>query len=178
MRPIPAKVRRRARKIKLLLLDVDGVMTDGGIVMNHKGEEIKRFDARDGHGIRLLITSGVQVGLLTGRSSRAVTHRARDLGIRMVYQKASNKMEAYQKIKKKTGLSDPEIAYVGDDIVDLPVLRRVGLAMTVNDADEGVKGTVDYVTKQRGGRGAVREVVELLLQAQGKWQELLKKYYE
>jgi 3-deoxy-D-manno-octulosonate 8-phosphate phosphatase (KDO 8-P phosphatase) len=101
-------------------------MTDGGIVMNHKGEEIKRFDVRDGHGIRLLMSSGIQVGLVTGRSSRVVTHRARDLGIRLVYQKAFNKLVAYQKIKAKTGLSDPEIAYVGDDIVDLPVLRRVG----------------------------------------------------
>jgi len=126
-------------------------MTDGGIVMNHQGEEIKRFDVRDGHGIRLLMSAGVQVGLVTGRSSRVVTHRARDLGIRMVYQKAFNKLEAYQKIKKKTGLSDPEIAYVGDDIVDLPILRRVGLAMAVKDAEESVRGKVDYVTKQRGG---------------------------
>jgi len=146
--------------------------------MNHEGEEIKRFDVRDGHGIRLLMSAGVQVGLVTGRSSRVVTHRARDLGIRMVYQKAFNKLEAYQKIKKKTGLSDPEIAYVGDDIVDLPILRRVGLAMAVKDAEESVRGKVDYVTKQRGGRGAVREVVELLLRAQGRWQKLVKKYYE
>ena len=178
MRPIPAKIRRRAQRIKLLLLDVDGVMTDGGIVMNHKGEEIKRFDVRDGHGIRLLMSAGIQVGLVTGRSSRVVTHRARDLGIRLVYQKAYNKLVAYQKIKTKTGLSDPEIAYVGDDIVDLPVLRRVGLAMAVKDAEENVKGAVHYVTKQRGGRGAVREVVELLLRAQGRWEGLLKKYYE
>jgi len=119
--------------------------------MNHDGEEIKRFDVRDGHGIRLLMSAGVQVGLVTGRTSRVVTHRARDLGIRMVYQKAFNKLEAYQKIKTKTGLSDPEIAYVGDDIVDLPILRRVGLAMAVKDAEESVRGKVDYVTKQRGG---------------------------
>jgi 3-deoxy-D-manno-octulosonate 8-phosphate phosphatase (KDO 8-P phosphatase) len=96
----------------------------------------------------------------------------------MVYQKAFNKLVAYQKIKTKTGLSDHEIAYVGDDIVDLPVLRRVGLAMAVKDAEENVKGTVHYVTKQRGGRGAVREVVELLLRAQGRWEKMLKKYYE
>ncbi len=146
--------------------------------MNHEGEEIKRFDVRDGHGIRLLMSAGVQVGLVTGRSSRVVTHRARDLGIRMVYQKAFNKLEAYQKIKAKTGLSDPEIAYVGDDIVDLPVLRRVGLAMAVKDAEESVRGKVDYVTQQSGGRGAVREVVELLLRAQGRGQKLVKKYYE
>ncbi len=178
MSPIPAKIRRRAQRIKLLLLDVDGVMTDGGIVMNHEGAEIKRFDVRDGHGIRLLISAGVQVGLVTGRTSRVVTHRARDLGIRMVYQKAFNTLEAYQQIKTKTGVSDPEIADVGDDIVDLPLLRRVGWAMAVKDAEESVRGTVDYVTKQRGGRGAVREVVELLLRAQGRLQRLVKKYYE
>ncbi len=153
-------------------------MTDGGIVMNHKGEEIKRFDVRDGHGIRLLIKAGVQVGLVTGRSSPVVTHRAKDLGIRMVYQKAYDKLQAYQKIKKKTGLTDREIAYVGDDIVDLPVLRRVGLAMAVKDADETVKHSVDYVTRQKGGRGAVREIVELLLRVQGRWEPLMEKYFE
>lgn len=178
MRPIPAKVRKGAQRIKLLLLDVDGVMTDGGIVMNHQGEEIKRFDVRDGHGIRLLIDAGVQVGLVTGRSSRVVTHRAKDLGIRIVYQKAFDKLQAYQEIKRKTGLSDGEIAYVGDDVVDLPVLRRVGLAMAVKDADENVRRRVDYVTGQKGGRGAVREIVELLLRAQGRWEPLIKKYFE
>ena len=178
MRPIPAKVRKGAQRIKLLLLDVDGVMTDGGIVMNHEGEEIKRFDVRDGHGIRLLISAGVQVGLVTGRYSQVVTHRAKDLGIRMVYQKAYDKLQAYQKIKKKTGLTDREIAYVGDDVVDLPVLRRVGLAMAVKDADETVKHNVDYVTRLKGGRGAVREIVELLLKAQGRWEPLIKKYFE
>ncbi len=153
-------------------------MTDGGIVMNHQGEEIKRFDVRDGHGIRLLIDAGVQVGLVTGRSSRVVTHRAKDLGIRIVYQKAFDKLQAYQEIKRKTGLSDGEIAYVGDDVVDLPVLRRVGLAMAVKDADENVRRRVDYVTGQKGGRGAVREIVELLLRAQGRWEPLIKKYFE
>ena len=178
MKRIPAEIRRKARRIKLLLLDVDGVLTDGGIVVDDKGEEIKRFDARDGHGIRMLIRSGIDVGLLTGRSSRVVEHRAKELGIRMVYQKVFNKIDAYRKIKRKKRITDREVAYVGDDIVDLPVLRRVGLSFMVKDGWEGLRDEVDYITGQKGGRGAVREVVEMLLQAQGKWQDITRKYYE
>jgi 3-deoxy-D-manno-octulosonate 8-phosphate phosphatase (KDO 8-P phosphatase) len=175
---IPAKIRRKAQRIKLLLLDVDGVLSDGRIVVDNEGEEMKYFDARDGHGIRLLARAGIEVGLLTGRSSRVVSHRARDLGIRMVYQKVFNKVDAYQKIKRRKRLTDLEVAYVGDDIVDLPVLRRVGLSIAVRDAWEGLKNKVDYVTEQKGGRGAVREVVEMLLHAQGKWGEVTKSYYD
>ena len=177
MRRVPAEIRKKAQKIKLLLLDVDGVLTDGGIVVDNRGEEIKRFDVRDGHGIRLLMRAGIQVGLITGRSSKVVSHRAKDLGIRMVYQKVYNKVERYQKIKKKTGLKDQEIAYVGDDITDLPILRKVGLAVTVRDCWGGLKRAVDYVTAGGGGRGAVREIVELLLRAQGKWGEVTQGYY-
>ena len=178
MKRIPAEIRRKARRIKLLLLDVDGVLTDGRIVMDDEGEEIKHFDVRDGHGIRLLIRAGIDVGLLTGRSSRVVDHRARDLGIRMVYQKVFNKIDAYQKIKRRGHLTDREVAYVGDDIMDLPLLRRVGMSVAVRDAWEGLRDEVDYVTGQKGGRGAVREVAEILLHAQGKWEELTKRYYE
>ena len=177
MQRIPAKIRKNAKKIKLLLLDVDGVLTDGGIVMNDRGEEIKRFDVRDGHGIRLLLRGGIQVGLITGRSSNVVNHRAKDLGIRMVYQKAYNKLEVYQTIKRRSRLKDHQIAYVADDIVDLPVLRRVGLAMTVKDSWAPLKAQVDYVTVAVGGRGAVREIAELLLKAQGKWRDLTRRYY-
>ncbi|MCZ6563368.1 MAG: HAD-IIIA family hydrolase [Deltaproteobacteria bacterium] len=178
MKRIPAKIRRKAQRIKLLLLDVDGVLSDGRIVVDNEGEEMKYFDARDGHGIRLLARAGIEVGLLTGRYSRVVSHRARDLGIRMVYQKVFNKVDVYQKIKRRKRLTDQEVAYVGDDIVDLPVLRRVGLSIAVRDAWEGLKYKVDYVTEQKGGRGAVREVVEMLLHAQGKWGEVTKSYYD
>ena len=177
MKRISGEIRKKAKRIKLLLLDVDGVLTDGGIVMDNRGEEIKRFDVRDGHGIRMLMRARVQVGFITGRSSRVVTHRAKDLGIRIVYQKVYNKIEVYQKIKRRTGLQDQEIAYVGDDIVDLPILRKVGLAMTVRDCWTGLKPLVDYVTIREGGRGAVREIVELLLRAQGKWGEITRRYY-
>ncbi|MGH7773400.1 MAG: KdsC family phosphatase [Candidatus Binatia bacterium] len=177
MKRISGELRKKAKRIKLLLLDVDGVLTDGGIVMDNRGEEIKRFDVRDGHGIRLLIRGGFQVGFITGRSSRVVTHRAKDLGVRMVYQKVYDKIEVYRKIKKRTGLKDQEIAYVGDDIVDLPILRQVGLAMTVRNCWEGLKPVVDYVAIREGGRGGVREIVELLLRAQGKWGEITQRYY-
>lgn len=177
MQHIPAKIRKKAKSIKLLLLDVDGVLTDGGIVMNDRGEETKRFDVRDGHGIRLLLRAGVQIGLITGRSSKVVSHRAKDLGIQMVYQRVYNKLEAYKKIKRKARLKDQEIAFAGDDIVDLPILRKVGLAMTVKDCWGELKRQVDYVTAAQGGRGAVREMVELLLKAQGKWEEITRRYY-
>ena len=159
------------------MLDVDGVLTDGGIVIDHRGEEIKRFDVRDGHGIRLLLRAGIQVGLISGRSSRALKHRAKDLGIQLVYQNAYDKVDAYQKIKRKTGLQDREIAYVGDDLVDLPLLRRVGLAIAVRNCWEELKQLTDYVTTSDGGSGAVREIAELLLKAQRKWQRVTRKYY-
>ena len=177
MQHIPTKIRTKAKKIKLLLLDVDGVLTDGGIVMNDRGEEIKRFDVRDGHGIRLLLRGRIQVGLITGRSSKVVNHRAKDLGISIVYQQVYNKLEVYQKIKRRSRLQDREIAYAGDDIVDLPILKRVGLAMAVKDGWPDLKRDVDYVTSNWGGRGAVREIAELLLKAQGKWRELTRRYY-
>ena len=176
MSPIPLKIQRRARKIKLLLLDVDGVLTDGGIVIGSSGEELKRFNVRDGHGIKLWIEAGHGLGLLTSRSSRAVGRRAKELGIRMVYQKVADKLATYQEVKKQTGLTDPEIAYVGDDIVDLPVLRRVGLAIAVKGAARDLLGRVHYRTREGGGQGAVREVVELILHAQGRWNTLVRGY--
>jgi 3-deoxy-D-manno-octulosonate 8-phosphate phosphatase (KDO 8-P phosphatase) len=174
---IPAKIRRKAEKIKLLLLDVDGVLTDGRIVVNDQGEETKSFDVRDGHGVRLLMRAGLQVGFITGRFSKVVNHRAKDLGVCMVYQKAYNKLDVYRKVRKKTGLKDDAIAYVGDDIVDLPVLSQVGLAIAVRDCWQDLKREVHYVTAARGGHGAVREVVELLLRAQGKWGRATRQYY-
>ena len=177
MQRIPAKIRKKAKKIKLLLLDVDGVLTDGSIVINGRGEEIKRFNVRDGEGIKLLNQAGIRTGLISGRYSRAVTRRARELGIRMVYQRVRDKREAYSKVKSKTRLADHEIAYLGDDLGDVPVLCRAGLAMAVKDGWGGLRALVDYVTESPGGCGAVREVAELLLRSQGKWEEITQKYY-
>lgn len=162
--------------VRLLLLDVDGVLTDGSIVIDSRGVEISRFDVRDGHGVKLLQHAGVRVGLLTSRASRAVAVRAAQLGIDIVQQGVADKLDGYARIKAETGCMDREIAYVADDMVDLPVLRRVGVAVAVSDAWEGVKEVADYVTRRAGGHGAVREVAELLLCAQDRWEDALNRF--
>lgn len=172
MKKVPAAVRKKAAKIKLLLLDVDGVLTDGRIIIDDRGVETKFFDVRDGQGISLLMRSGIEVGFLTGRSSRVARRRARDLGVRLVFQGVQNKLQTYEKIKQTVRLKDEQIAYVGDDFIDLPVLRHVGLAISVRDGWTELTDSVAYVTTAKGGRGAVREVAELLLKAQGKWSIL------
>ena len=178
MKSIPAALRKKAQKIKLLLLDVDGVLTDGGIFIDNRGVESKRFDVRDGQGITLLRRCGIEVGIITGRSSNVVRHRARELGVRIVYQGVRNKAAIYNRIKRKTRLEDQQIAYLGDDISDLPILRKVGLAVAVGDSWSEAKRAADYVTQAEGGRGAVREVAELLLTAQEIWKALAQRDYE
>jgi 3-deoxy-D-manno-octulosonate 8-phosphate phosphatase (KDO 8-P phosphatase) len=166
----------KLRKIKMLILDVDGVMTDGRIIMDESGRETKHFDVRDGHGLKMLQRYGIKVVLLTGRQSEVVSHRARDLGIKEVYQKVFNKKEIFEKILKKNKLAPEEAAFIGDDIIDVPVLKSVGFSAAVDDAMDVVKKAVDYVTKNKGGRGAIREVCELIMQAQGHWEEIAAKY--
>lgn len=169
-------VEEKARLIKLLILDVDGVMTDGRIIYTDGGEEIKAFDVKDGHGVKLLMRGGVDVAILTGRESRVVLHRANDLGINMVFQGAKDKLLVFEEILKAKGLKEEEVCYLGDDLVDAQVMNRVGLSIAVSDAHDELKGCVDYVTKGRGGRGAVRETCELILKAQGKWEGLTLRY--
>jgi 3-deoxy-D-manno-octulosonate 8-phosphate phosphatase (KDO 8-P phosphatase) len=173
---IPAAVQKKAAKIKLILLDVDGVLTDGGITIDDRGVESKRFDVRDGQGITLLIRSGIKVGLLTGRYSNIVRRRAKELGVTIVYQGVQDKAEIYERIRRKIGLKDEQIAYVGDDILDLPVLRKAGLAIAVRNGWPGLRIEVDYVTETKGGMGAVREVSELVLKAQSAWEGLTRRY--
>jgi 3-deoxy-D-manno-octulosonate 8-phosphate phosphatase (KDO 8-P phosphatase) len=170
---ISRDLRRKARNISLLLLDVDGVLTDGRIIINDRGVETKRFHVRDGQGIALLLRAGIEVGLITSRSSNSVRRRAKELGIRLVRQGVRDKMMAYNQIKRGRGLRDEQIAYMGDDIIDLPTLRVAGLALSVADGWDGLRGIVDYRTVNFGGRGAVREVAEMILKAQGKWTTLL-----
>ncbi|MEK6726474.1 MAG: D-glycero-beta-D-manno-heptose 1-phosphate adenylyltransferase [Deltaproteobacteria bacterium] len=170
------EVEKKAKAIRLLLLDVDGVMTDGRVVFADSGEEVKAFDVKDGHGIRMLIRSGVGVALLTGRESRVVLHRARDLGIDMVYQGAKDKLPVFEGILREKGFKGEEVCYVGDDLVDMPIMSRSGLSISVADASEELKRSVDYVTERPGGRGAVREVCELILKAQGKWEDATSRY--
>lgn len=176
MKQFPAAVRKKARKIKLLLLDIDGVLTDGAIIIDDLGVETKSFHVRDGHGIVLLRRSGIEVGFITGRSSKVVQLRAKELGVQLVYQGIPNKADAYREIKQKIGLTDEQIAYAGDDLTDLPILQCCGLAIAVKDGWPGLKKWVDYVTERAGGRGAVREISDLLLKAQGRWASLTKAH--
>ncbi|MEQ8253907.1 MAG: HAD hydrolase family protein [Smithellaceae bacterium] len=169
-------LREKLQHIKILIMDVDGVMTDGRIIINDDGRETKNFDVRDGHGIKLVQRYGIEVALLTGRQSEVVKHRANELGITEVHQKIFNKKEVFTEILQKNNLNANQAAFIGDDIIDIPVLKEAGFSATVADAIDIVKKTVDYVTKNKGGRGAVREVCEMLLQAQGRWPEIAAKY--
>jgi 3-deoxy-D-manno-octulosonate 8-phosphate phosphatase (KDO 8-P phosphatase) len=173
---ISNRLRRKAQNISLLLLDVDGVLTDGRIIIDDRGVETKHFHVRDGQGIALLLGAGIEVGLMTSRSSRSVRHRAKELGIRLVYQNVRDKMTTYNVIKRSRSLRDEQIAYMGDDIMDLRTLREVGLALSVADSWSGLRETVDFITTRPGGQGAVREVAEMILKAQGKWADLLEKF--
>ena len=166
----------RAKKLKLFLLDVDGVLTDGTITYTHEGREIKSFHTRDGLGIRLLQESGIEVGLITARESEAVKRRSQDLGLKYVFQKAKNKLETFEHLLQKLGLEPAEVGYMGDDWLDLPLMVRVGFAATVGDAVPEVIQAAHYVAKIKGGHGAVREVCELILEAKGTHKKLLEKY--
>lgn len=164
----------RAKKIRLLLLDVDGVLTDGRIIIDDRGVETKQFHVRDGQGIALLLRAGIEVGFISARASAAVRRRAKELGVRLVRQGVRDKLQAYNEIKRQRGLGDAEIAYVGDDLVDWPLLRRAGLAVCVGDGWEEIRPRVHWVTRALGGAGAVREVADVLLKAQGKQVDLTK----
>lgn len=161
------QVLRRAKRIRFLLLDVDGVLTDGKITFTSDGHEVKSFDIQDGHGLKELAIAGVAVGLLSGRRSPAVDRRAKELGIEEVHQGIADKLPAYEALIARLGLGDEDVAYVGDDVPDLPVLRRAGLAVTVRNGHARVKRVAHYVTARRGGEGAVREVTDLVLRARG-----------
>jgi 3-deoxy-D-manno-octulosonate 8-phosphate phosphatase (KDO 8-P phosphatase) len=173
VKAITPGLRKRAQQIKLLLLDVDGVLTDGGIFIDDRGVETKRFDVRDGQGITLLRRAGIEVGFITGRSSHIVRRRARELGVNLLYQRVRKKIEVYSRIKRNNGFADAQIAYMGDDLMDAAIMSHAGLAITVKDSWSGVKPLAHYVTRCRGGHGAVREVCELLLQAQDLWDGLV-----
>jgi len=166
----------KAAGVKLLLLDVDGVLTDGTIVYTHSGTEMKSFNTKDGFGIRILQESGVAVGVITARSSEAVRRRADDLNLAHLYQGIRNKIEVYEQILTKEKLTPAQVAYMGDDWLDLSLIIRVGFAAAPADAVAEVRAAAHYVATVPGGRGAVREVCELIIAAQGKESELLGKY--
>jgi 3-deoxy-D-manno-octulosonate 8-phosphate phosphatase (KDO 8-P phosphatase) len=165
-----------AKRIKLLLMDCDGVLTDGRLTLLAEGDEQKTFHARDGHGIKLLHRAGLQTGIISGRASGAVERRGRELGISYVRQNEKDKMRAFEELLDEGKFSADQCAFVGDDLPDIPVMLRVGLAVAVADAVEETKQAAHYITEHKGGRGAVREVTELILKSQGRWEELMRRY--
>jgi len=169
-------VTERARKIKLLILDCDGVLTDGRIIMLPGGDETKAFDVKDGHAMVMAQRAGLGIAIISGRKSSVVRARAEELGVAHVHEMAWVKTDPYEKILAEEALNDDQVCYVGDDVVDIPLLRRAGLAVAVADAVEEAKAHSHIVTKNRGGRGAVREVIELILKSQGKWDEAMSRY--
>ncbi len=172
----PRTVVERARNIRLLVMDVDGVLTDGQILRDGLGHELKSFDVKDGHGIVMVHRAQIKTALISGQESEATAHRAKELGIELVFQKVWNKLEVYERILTDMQLTHEEAAYIGDDLIDIPILRRVGLAVAVENAVDEVKAVAHLVTQRPGGQGAVREVIELILRAQGHWEFLLEGY--
>ena len=168
---IPEHIANKAQKIKLLILDVDGVMTNNMLIYSDDGIESKAFNTRDGHGMVLLQKSGIDIGIITGRKSQLVTNRMKDLKVKHVYQGVPDKLPTFLKLVADLELSLDEIAYIGDDILDLPVLMRIGLAITPANGDEEVKSRVDYISPFKGGEGCVREACEIILRSQNLWQQ-------
>jgi len=168
----------RAKLIRLMAFDVDGVMTDGGLYYSDSGEEFKRFNSHDGHGLKMLRASGVEIALITGRTSHCVTARARNLAIEHVYQGVENKLEAMVDLLDKLKLPRDAAAYMGDDVVDLTVMRHVGLAISVPNAPPLVREHSHYITQSVGGHGAVRETCEMIMSAQGTLEKQLARYLQ
>jgi len=173
---IDEKILMRAKKVKALILDVDGVLTDGSIILDGGTAELKAFNVRDGHGIKLLQRNDIKVAFITGKESEVVKRRASDLGVEFVYQKALDKLIPYNDLKEKLNLEDEYFASVGDDLLDIPIAKRVGFSVAVADAEEELKSRVSYITNALGGRGAVREVCDIILKSKGLWADVLKRY--
>lgn len=171
------EIYERAKAVKLLILDVDGVLTDAGLYYSHDGDTMKAFNTRDGLGLTWMPKIGVELAIITGKSSEIVKQRAKTLKIDHIYQGALNKREPYEALLKKLHLTEQEVAYIGDDIIDWPVMKRVGLSIAVANAEAFIKEHADWVTEREGGKGAVRDVCDLLIKAKGKFDEFLH-YYE
>jgi 3-deoxy-D-manno-octulosonate 8-phosphate phosphatase (KDO 8-P phosphatase) len=170
------EIERRAARIKLLLMDCDGVLTDGRITLLEDGDELKSFHTRDGHGLVLLHRAGLRSGIISGRTAKAVVRRASDLGVTFVYQGILDKIATFDELSNSEALDHLEVAYIGDDVTDIPLMNRVGLAVAVADAVAETKAAAHYTTELSGGFGAVREVCELILKAQGHWSSLMTRY--
>lgn len=166
----------KAAQIKLVIFDVDGVLTNGSLFYGDDGQEYKAFHSRDGHGMKMLLKSGVEIGIITGRTSKVVEHRMENLGIQHVYQGKLEKLPTFEELINKLDVKPEEVAYVGDDVVDLPILTRVGLAIAVADAHNLVKQHAHWQTPHGGGQGAARDVCELIMEARGTLDTELKTY--
>ena len=169
-------MKSRLANIELLLLDVDGVLTDANIIYSDSGDQIKSFNSRDGLGLRLLMNAGIGVGIITGRKSKALEYRCKNLGITLIFDGVQDKSKALDNIISQTGIAAPKMAFVGDDLIDLPVLKRVGVSFCVADACQDVKNHCDIITSREGGHGAVREICESILKAKELWDVILNKY--
>lgn len=168
----------KAKQVRLLIVDIDGVMTAGGLHFDNRGEEYKTFSSLDGHGIRMLLNCSIEIAVITGRESGIVNHRMGDLGVKHIYQGYRDKLPAFEKLLADTNLEAEQIAYVGDDLPDLPVMRRVGFAIAVQNAHSFVKQHCDWVTTAAGGQGAVREITDFILHAQGLLDAIQDSYLE
>jgi len=168
-------VLNKLKKIKLLLLDVDGVLTDGGIIYNDNGAETKVFNVKDGLGMRLLMEAGIHLGIITGRRSNALYCRCKDLGINLIYDGVRNKIDVLDALLDQTGVSAEEVAFIGDDLPDLKLMKTIGLSIAVGDAHKMILDNADMVTSANGGHGAVREVCETILKAKGLWENILER---
>ncbi len=171
-------LRARARRVDLVAFDVDGVLTDGRVTFSSSGREMKSFDIKDGHAIKLAARAGLRVAFITGRKSAVVDQRARELGVELVYQGAKDKRQALERLLLDTGAAAERVAYLGDDLVDLPVIARVGLGCAVADAVPEVRAAARLVLKAEGGRGAGLELIRVILASQGKWKAIVRSYLE
>jgi 3-deoxy-D-manno-octulosonate 8-phosphate phosphatase (KDO 8-P phosphatase) len=171
-----SSIERRASRIKLLLMDCDGVLTNGRLWLTEDGDEQKSFDTKDGLGLDLLHRAGLKSGIISGRISKAVARRARELGVEFVRQGDAEKIVAFEEVLRLAGVDDDQVAFIGDDLTDIPLMQRSELSVAVADAVDETRAVAHYVTRAKGGRGAVREVVEIILKSQGRWNDLVDEY--
>lgn len=170
------EIERRAARVRLLLMDCDGVLTDGRIELLDNGDELKSFHTRDGHGLVLLHRAGLRSGIISGRTSSAVERRARELGVTYLRQGAWDKIKDFEQLLAEADVAESEVAFIGDDVTDIPLMQRAEFAVAVADSGEETRAAAHYVTRLPGGFGAVREVTEIILKAQGRWAELMRRY--
>lgn len=171
-------IKEKAQKIKLVVFDVDGVMTDGGLTLGDDGQEYKTFNTQDGLGMKLLSDSGVALAIITGLTSEVVKNRAENTGVQYIYQGIHNKLEAFNDLIEKCNLAPEQVAFMGDDVVDVPPMKRCGFGISVPAAPDNVKAIADYVTNKSGGKGAVRELCELMMHAQGTYEAQMAQFFD